>query len=157
MASGRYEMDIGKAAFAIKSALELYQDACGLEASASWDGGERWQEDADVAWNQYEGAKAVLALIFGITELQVDEDMEQLTSDETFNRGKLEYLPEDLKPCPFCGNKVVFLREDDSEGREYRLYHVECDFISGGCGASSGRYSSKGEAKYKWNARVYGQ
>ena len=69
---------------AINETLAMYEDACGCEAVATWDNDQRMQEKAVEAWNQYEGAKTVLAIMFGITEEQVDEDMETLMTCKLF-------------------------------------------------------------------------
>jgi len=68
----------------IKMALELYEDACGLEAVATWDRDTDAQERADVAWSRYEGAKTLLSMVFQIPESMVDEDMEQLMYQKVF-------------------------------------------------------------------------
>ena len=68
----------------IKMALELYEDACGLEAVATWDRDTGVQERADVAWSRYEGAKTLLSMVFQIPESMVDEDMEQLMYQKVF-------------------------------------------------------------------------
>lgn len=68
----------------VKMALELYEDACGLEAIATWDRDTDVQERADVAWSRYEGAKTLLSMVFQIPESMVDEDMEQLMYQKVF-------------------------------------------------------------------------
>lgn len=69
---------------AINETLAMYEDACGLEAVAAWDDDERKQEEATMAWNQYDGARSILASLFGITEGQVDDDMESLMYFKVF-------------------------------------------------------------------------
>lgn len=68
----------------INIALDMYEDACGLEAIATWDNDTDVQEKADVALSRYEGAKTLLSMVFGIPEYMVDEDMEQLMFQRKF-------------------------------------------------------------------------
>lgn len=67
----------------INEVLGMYEDACAYEAIATWDEDDSMQEKANVAWNRYEGAKKLLALVFNVTEEAVDEDMETLMVEKT--------------------------------------------------------------------------
>ena len=74
-----------------------------------------------------------------------------------------------LKPCPFCGNKFVELSdarelEDcmnfkecpecfESSQSSCNLYIVVCSVNEGGCGASSGYYTTAEKAIETWNRR----
>jgi len=51
----------------------------------------------------------------------------------------------DLKPCPFCGEGVVFIRNDYME----HLKWVECS----SCGSSSDTHRDSVEVVNKWNTR----
>ena len=73
-------------------------------------------------------------------------------------------MPE-LKPCPFCGGTQLFVGtiaeiEMMDEGHtDYLLksqnYAVVCNYIEGGCGASSGGDArSEEEAIEAWNRRA---
>lgn len=64
----------------IDMAVGMYEDACFLEAISMWDEDEKKRELADIAWNRYEGAKTLLSMIFGISEEQVDEEVEMLVT-----------------------------------------------------------------------------
>lgn len=68
----------------VEIAVDMYSDACGLEAVATWDRDEDLQERADVAWSRYEGARTLLSMVFGVPESVVDEDMELLMTQRTF-------------------------------------------------------------------------
>lgn len=68
----------------VNKVLGMYEDACGLEAIATWDNDTDMQERADVAWSRYEGAKTLLSMIFHIPEEVVDEDMELLMVEKIF-------------------------------------------------------------------------
>ena len=52
----------------------------------------------------------------------------------------------DLKPCPFCGYKVVEILADDNEHLYYR-YFSQCQR----CGAGAKRGHTKEEAIKEWN------
>lgn len=67
----------------IDMAVEMYEEACGLEAVATWDNNSDMQKRADVAWSRYEGAKTLLSMVFGITEEEVDEEIEILMTEKT--------------------------------------------------------------------------
>ena len=58
-----------------------------------------------------------------------------------------------LKYCPFCGNKYVYLMKRHATGGWRDKYCVLCDYNDGGCGASSGWYHSPDEAAEYWNRR----
>ena len=80
----------------------------------------------------------------------------------------------ELKPCPFCGEKVakitVVTNAHNLEGcsncsdeifhfYEFSSYHclsnlVICDINKGGCGASSGYYRTTEKAIEAWNRRA---
>jgi len=68
----------------VKKVLAMYEDACGLEAIATWDKDTDIQKKADVAWSRYEGAKTLLSMILHIPEKTVDEEMEMLMVEKTF-------------------------------------------------------------------------
>ena len=54
---------------------------------------------------------------------------------------------EDLKPCPFCGNKVTL--GGSPEYYTQVFYQVECE-----CGAVAGcAYIERGDAVSNWNRR----
>ncbi len=66
-------------------------------------------------------------------------------------------MPEQLKPCPFCGKKEIKIIHD------YELYEegsggyfVVCDGKNKekGCGASSGWGADKNKVTKAWNRRV---
>ena len=53
----------------------------------------------------------------------------------------------DLKPCPFCGSKIVYLENF----KPYAfLYWIEC----GRCGASGERCETVDKAVDAWNRRT---
>lgn len=52
----------------------------------------------------------------------------------------------EIKKCPFCGNKNTLIVNSD-----YGQYHAVCSARDGGCGASSGYFESKEEAAEAWN------
>lgn len=54
----------------------------------------------------------------------------------------------DLKPCPFCGYKVVEILADDNEHLYYR-YFSQCQR----CGAGAKRGHTKEDAVKEWNRR----
>jgi len=67
-----------------------------------------------------------------------------------------------LKSCPFCTKSVAVtcveggfdLRVvDDSAQDEPNEFTVVCDYREGGCGASSGWFTSRREAEKRWNKR----
>ena len=71
----------------------------------------------------------------------------------------------ELKPCPFCGGTKLFIgtiaecEMQDKDHPDYennsRLYNVVCDYMEGGCGASTGGSAITVEAAIKaWNRRV---
>lgn len=69
----------------------------------------------------------------------------------------------ELLGCPFCGGfSAVHTQEcemdpcpdAECEYCEERCYRVLCDEDSGGCGASSGWYESRGDAADGWNERA---
>ena len=55
-----------------------------------------------------------------------------------------------LKPCPFCGNKNIFLARDDVDvfGRNVMRFIAQCN----ACGASVYDGTEK-STKAKWNRR----
>lgn len=63
----------------------------------------------------------------------------------------------ELKPCPFCGNKNVYICVDSAEyslGLTDRAnFGVICSKTSYGCGASSGWYDTEDRAIEAWNRR----
>lgn len=74
-------------------------------------------------------------------------------------------MPDELKPCPFCGKAVANVgtvaeheyMDKDSLGYEFSSTHfdVVCDYENGGCGASTGKqYATPEEAIDAWNNRV---
>lgn len=70
---------------------------------------------------------------------------------------------EMLFPCPFCGQKETLFVYDSNEMQmrymgdedydETPGYLVSCDYLRGGCGASSGYKETKEEAVQLWNTR----
>lgn len=76
-----------------------------------------------------------------------------------------------IKPCPFCGKSVAEVLnahgleecanfEDDScpcnqyeDAGKCQFHTVVCGMNKGGCGASSGYFSTKEAAIYAWNRR----
>ncbi len=59
----------------------------------------------------------------------------------------------ELKPCPFCGNKtpVMMTRRGKDGWRDY--FFVLCDYNDGGCGAS-GQWNHYTDAAIEaWNRR----
>ena len=73
-------------------------------------------------------------------------------------------MPE-LKPCPFCGGKQLFvgtiaeIEMMDEDNPNYlhskEVYSVVCDYLKGGCGASTGGGArSEDEAIEAWNRRA---
>ena len=62
---------------------------------------------------------------------------------------------DDLKPCPFCGEKepVRFMTRKGKDGfRDY--FYVLCEYDTGGCGASSGWHHYEDDAVDAWNNRA---
>ena len=61
---------------------------------------------------------------------------------------------EELKICPFCGNKdvTIMTRRGKNGWRDY--FYVLCDYNDGGCGALSGWYHYVDEAIEAWNKRA---
>lgn len=49
----------------------------------------------------------------------------------------------ELKPCPFCGGQNIL-----------GFYSMVCNVNKGGCGASSGYFSTVEKAIEAWNRRV---
>lgn len=63
----------------------------------------------------------------------------------------------DLLPCPFCGKletlRMIYLPSEKCEC----VYHVVCDAVNGGCGASIGwNHETPEEAVKEWNTRASG-
>ncbi len=67
-------------------------------------------------------------------------------------------MPNELRPCPFCGNKNVSVVTDNLEYSlgfvDFADFQVICSTTSKGCGATSGKYSDKDEAIEAWNRRA---
>lgn len=71
---------------------------------------------------------------------------------------------ENLKQCPFCGNKNIFCGTDleieyldeDEDAAAYATgqYAVVCDAQAGGCGATAGYGNTKEIVIQKWNRRA---
>lgn len=71
-----------------------------------------------------------------------------------------------LKPCPFCGNKFApmvctIAKAENTNQEEYRYkfdsshYLAVCDYMNGGCGASTGgMYTTPEAAAEAWNCRA---
>ena len=62
----------------------------------------------------------------------------------------------ELKPCPFCGNKSVetaeiFVHTGLHEGGW--TWVVRCNFLKGGCGSQCGSRETEEEAIKLWNTR----
>ena len=71
----------------------------------------------------------------------------------------------ELKPCPFCGKSVAECgtvaehecKDKNSLGYEWCAEHfdVVCNYIKGGCGASTGKsYATPEDAIEAWNRRA---
>ena len=70
-----------------------------------------------------------------------------------------------LLPCPFCGKIDTLIvgsdlelscKEDYDDWSELNseTFAVACDFLKGGCGATSGFRDSKEFAIHTWNTRT---
>lgn len=57
-------------------------------------------------------------------------------------------MSNELKACPFCGNKCIWLEDIDDRGMD--RYYAVCM----SCGAKSGYEDTPEEAMKKWNARA---
>lgn len=53
---------------------------------------------------------------------------------------------DELKPCPFCGNKVVWVFQDDCKPP---IFDANCD----DCGATGAPTDTKKQAILAWNMR----
>lgn len=60
-------------------------------------------------------------------------------------------MMSDLKPCPFCGNTDIEIRETFTDYGEKWLY-CKCP-LGIGCGAMSGAAENETVARNKWNIR----
>lgn len=66
---------------------------------------------------------------------------------------------DNLKPCPFCGNKNTAVVVDNAEyalglvNDEDVCFKVICSTTSCGCGASSAWCDTRQEAVDRWNKR----
>lgn len=60
---------------------------------------------------------------------------------------------EQLLPCPFCGGEHVNLTTDPVEDSD-DIWTVVCSMVTGGCGASSGCFSTNHKAIEAWNTRA---
>lgn len=71
----------------------------------------------------------------------------------------------ELKPCPFCGGTNLFIgtiaecEMQDESHPDYQnnsaVYTVVCDYLEGGCGASTGGSArNENEAISLWNRRT---
>lgn len=69
---------------AIKTGLDAYVDFCAMDAEAAFREDEESIEKADVAWDRWRGMRTILSVLFGITERQVEDDVEQMMFDATF-------------------------------------------------------------------------
>lgn len=68
--------------------------------------------------------------------------------------GNGQYVEKhEIKPCPFCGNKNVEIRDVWHERNNYSLA-VNCNYTKGGCGATGGSRTSEAEAIEAWNRRA---
>lgn len=66
-------------------------------------------------------------------------------------------MSEELKPCPFCGNKnIKIFSEFDLCEREEKGGQLTaiCPYNDGGCGASGSYEETKEEATKSWNRRI---
>lgn len=61
-------------------------------------------------------------------------------------------VAENLKPCPFCGNKKP--KVDASHFGLNTQYVVACSVYGGGCGASTTLFKNKEDAIKAWNRRI---
>lgn len=61
----------------------------------------------------------------------------------------------DLLPCPFCGKlETIRMLYIPAEKRKC-VYHVVCDALNGGCGASTGlNHETPEKAAEEWNTRA---
>lgn len=69
-----------------------------------------------------------------------------------------------LKSCPFCGGTKILVETiakiemQDPDHPDYpinsQMYAAVCDYLSGGCGASTGGAHTKMEAAEAWNRRA---
>lgn len=57
---------------------------------------------------------------------------------------------DELKPCPFCGNKYVCLEERNSLHGDLEGYFIFCI----NCGIETGLYSNADKLIRKWNRRA---
>lgn len=73
------------------------------------------------------------------------EDGSVFTGDARFNLTPYQ----EIKPCPFCGasGDTVQLKFTDS-------YHVNCNYMKDGCGATGGKRGSTKDAREAWNKRA---
>lgn len=63
----------------------------------------------------------------------------------------------DLLPCPFCGKLETLRMMYIPAAKSECVYHVVCDAVNGGCGASTGwNHSTPEEAVEEWNTRASG-
>ena len=70
-----------------------------------------------------------------------------------------------LKRCPFCGKDKAIFADCKEVQCCYAWEHckedgpvsIVCDFLAGGCGASSGFRESYEEAAAAWNKRLWSQ
>ena len=62
-----------------------------------------------------------------------------------------------LLPCPFCGKRETLRMMYVPSEKHELVYHVVCDAVSGGCGASTGwNHETPEEAAKEWNTRASG-
>ena len=84
-----------------------------------------------------------------------------MTREETTRRNT---MPNELKPCPFCGRKNAAtlsnctecspcVDEPPCDGCNWKKYLIVCNVTLGGCGASSGLYDTEEKAIQAWNKR----
>lgn len=57
---------------------------------------------------------------------------------------------EELKLCPFCGNRAYLFTTDELGDTEKGRYTVKC----GSCFCGTGQYTDQGRAKEAWNRRA---
>lgn len=72
----------------IELGASLFYEAAMFEACAAFSGDAELKRRAEVARSRYEGARTLLSMRFGITEEQVDDDMEQLALDAVAPEGE---------------------------------------------------------------------
>lgn len=65
-------------------------------------------------------------------------------------------MPNELKPCPFCGRKPSKVRENHHPSINATFYSVECKAPSSKCGTNprTRYFTTKEKAIEAWNRRA---